>query len=77
MTGPLRWTERCQSRSSVFPPAVQLAGGIPTRHPGVVRPPPEAMLLALVKETEGGAGGERPEAACARPRRAPKARLDP
>jgi len=45
------------------------------RHPGVVRPPPEAMLLALLKVTESGRGGERPEAACAR--RAPKARLDP
>ena len=29
-------------------------------------PPPEAMLLALQKDTESGRGGERPEAACAR-----------
>jgi hypothetical protein len=51
----------------VFPPApLDLCRPNWPRHPGVVRPSPEANALRSAARTpRAGAGGERPEAACA------------
>src|SRR5690242_21413518 len=58
------WVERQTGRRTPDHPSSWPANSAP--HPGVVRPPPEANALGSREETEGGCGGERPEAACAR-----------